>query len=211
MYDPRFNLDGENGPQVIPPAYGLLGVARITATGDGDEIAYWNRYVAVTQMGGHGTFKEKRTGVSVTNGNDDLVSDKLPALQEYQLSLPAPTPPDGSFDADAAERGAKVFRGVAQCTRCHSGPLFTDAATTLHDPSEVASEPEPDGVPSYASRSATKQYRTTPLRGLWQHPPYFHNGSAATLEDVVDRYEQKQSLGLSRAQRSDLVEYLKSL
>jgi hypothetical protein len=211
MYDPRFNLDGENGPQVIPPAYGLLGVARITATGDGDEIAYWNRYVAVTQMGGHGTFKEKRTNVSVTNGDDDLVSDKLPALQEYQLSLPAPTPPDGSFDADAAKRGAKVFSGAAHCNGCHSGPLFTDAATTLHDASEVASEPEPDGVPSYASRSATKQYRTTPLRGLWQHPPYFHNGSAATLEDVVDRYEEKQSLGLSRAQRSDLVQYLKSL
>jgi hypothetical protein len=52
-YDARFNLDGKNGPQVIPPAYGLNGIHRITATGDGEEIAYWNRYVAVTQMGGH--------------------------------------------------------------------------------------------------------------------------------------------------------------
>src|SRR5262249_2832875 len=71
---PPLNLDGKNGPQVIPPAYGLQDVHSITATGDGTEIAYWNRYVAVTQMGGHGSFSEPRTGVSVTNGTDDLVS-----------------------------------------------------------------------------------------------------------------------------------------
>ena len=53
-YDPRFNLDGKNGPQVIPPAYGLAGINSITSTGDGADIAYWNRYVGVTQMGGHG-------------------------------------------------------------------------------------------------------------------------------------------------------------
>lgn len=82
-YDPRFNLDGINGPVVIPPAYGLDGVARITSTGDGDDIAYWNRYVAVTQMGGHGAFSDARIGVDVRNGSDDLVSAKLPALQAY--------------------------------------------------------------------------------------------------------------------------------
>jgi hypothetical protein len=42
-YDPRFNLDGISGPQVIPPAYGLSGIHRITSTGDGEDIAYWNR------------------------------------------------------------------------------------------------------------------------------------------------------------------------
>jgi len=211
MYDPRFNLDGKNGPQVIPPAYGLLGVARITATGDGDKIEYWNRYVGVTQMGGHGTFADERTGVSVTNGSDDLISDKLPALQEYQLSLPAPPPPDGTFDADAAQRGEKIFSGAGKCNTCHSGRLFTDADKKLHDPAEVVSEPEPDDTPSYASRSATKQYRTTPLRALWQHPPYFHNGIAATLEDVVNLYNTKKKLGLSADEKSDLVEYLKSI
>jgi cytochrome c peroxidase len=73
------------------------------------------------------------------------------------------------------------------------------------------SEPELAGVPSYASRSATKQYRTAPLKGLWQHPPYFHNGSAPTLDAVVQTYNQRQSLGLTAAQRADLVHYLKSL
>jgi mono/diheme cytochrome c family protein len=211
-YDPRYNQDGIVGaPTVIPPAYGLLGVNKVTVTGDGDNLEYWNRYVAVTQMGGHGSFMESRTGVSVTNGTDDQVSSKLPALQEYQLSIPAPAPPAGSFDQAAADRGKAVFTGAGKCSTCHNGDAFTDANSKLHDPSEVVSEPEPNGGPSYASRSATKKYRTAPLKGIWQHPPYFHNGIAATLNDVVDLYDTRKSLGLTDAQKSDLVQYLKSL
>jgi hypothetical protein len=210
-YDPRFNLDGLNGPQVIPPAFGLRGIHSITSTGDGTDLAYWNRYVGITQMGGHGSFSEPRTGVSVVNGNDDLISDKLPALQAYQLSIASPPAPAGSFDEAAALRGETVFTGVARCSTCHSGPELTDANERLHAPAEVVSEPEPDGVPSYASRSATGMYRTAPLKGLWQHPPYFHNGSAATLADVVATYNARQALGLTDAEMSDLVEYLKSL
>ncbi len=210
-YDPRFNLDGKNGPQVIPPAYGLAGINKTTSTGDGNDLAYWNRYVGVTQMGGHGTFVEPRTGVNVTNGSDDLITSKLPALQAYQLSLAAPPPPSGSFDAAAADRGKLVFNNAGKCVTCHSGPEFTDANTRLHPPSDAVSEPEPGGAPSYASRSATKQYRTAPLKGLWQHAPYFHNGTAPTLDAVVQTYNTKQSLGLTAAQISDLTQYLKSL
>jgi len=207
-YDPRFNLDGRNKPVVIPPAYGLQDIHRITFTGDGNDIAYWNRYVAVTQMGGQGTFVEPRLNVSVTNGTQDLVSGKLPALQAYQLSLKAPAPPPGSFDAAAAARGQLVFQGAGRCASCHSGATFTDANAGLHPPADSVVEPE---TPSYASRSATKQYRTSPLKGLWQHAPYFHDGSAATVEQVVQTYNTKRSLGLSAQQMADLAQYLKSL
>lgn len=214
MYDPRFNQDGQNGPQVISPAYGLQNIRKIIATGDGDDLAYWNRYVAVTQMGGHGNFRDDRIGtlgVDVTNGDDDQVSSKLPALQAYQLSIAAPPAPAGSFDVAAAERGKVLFNGNAGCVRCHSGPEFTDANERLHDPVEVPSEPEAPGVPSYASRTATKMYRTAPLKGVWQHPPYFHNGSAKTLDAVVEMYNEKQSLGLTGAEIADVAQYLKSL
>jgi Cytochrome c len=210
-YDPRFNLDGQNGPQVIPPAYGLNGIHSITSTGDGTDIAYWNRYVGVTQMGGHGTFSEPRTGVSVTNGTDDLISAKLAGLQAYQLTLAAPAAPAGSFDIAAAARGQTLFNGSAGCYTCHAGPEFTDANTQLHPVSDAMGEPEASGVPSYASRSATKQYRTAPLKGVWQHAPYFHNGSAATLDDVVGTYNTRRGLGLTAQQMADLVQYLKSL
>jgi mono/diheme cytochrome c family protein len=209
-YDPRFNRDGINGPVLIPPAYGLLGVNRIIYTGDGPDIAYWNLYVGVTQMHGHGTFVDSRIGANVQNP-PDMISTKLAALQEYQLSLAAPEPLPDSFDPAAAARGRLVFEGPGTCATCHTGNLLTDANERLHDPSEVVSEPEPNGVPSYASRSATKQYRTTPLRALLLHPPYFHNGIAATLDAVVELYNTRKALNLTAEQKADLIEYLKSL
>src|SRR5512141_288376 len=164
-FDPRINMDGLNGPVQIPPAYGLAGVHSITFTGDGSDIAYWNRYVGVTQMHGHGSFAEPRLGINIQNP-PDVIGPLLPALQEYQLSLNAPTPAPGSFDAVAAARGQVVFSGAGKCSSCHTGKLLTDANSRLHAPSEVVSEPEPTGGPSWASRSATKMYRTTPLRAL---------------------------------------------
>ena len=211
-YDPRFNIDGRSKPVVIPPAYGLAGMNRVTFTGDGSDLAYWNRYVAVTQMGGQGSFSDPRLNPSadviLPSGTPDLVTSKLAALQAYQLSLPAPAAPAGSFDAAAAARGKGVFEGAGNCMRCHSGALFTDANTRLRPPLDSMAEPE---SPSYAARSATKQYRTSPLKGVWQHAPYFHDGSAATLTDVVNRYNSVQGLGLNSQQIADLEQYLKSL
>ena len=203
-YDARFNFDGQSDPAVIPPAYGLNGVHSVTYTGDGDRPAYWNRYVAVTQMHGHGSFSEPRLGISVNNP-PDAVEAKLPALEAYQLSLAAPPPPAGSFDPAAAARGQTVFEGAGQCATCHAGPSFTDANMQLHDTLEVPTDP------THARRSATKMYRTTPLRGLWQHAPYFHDGSAATLADVVERYVTAKGLPLTPEQKADLVQYLKTL
>jgi hypothetical protein len=203
-YDPRFNIDGRSTPVVIPPAYGLRDVPSATFTGDGD-ITYWNNYVAVTQMGGQGTFVDERIGVSRTlpSGTEDLVRPKLPALRAYQESLAAPTPPAGSFDSAAAQRGRAVFEGGARCTSCHEGQLRTEAS--LHPPTEIGTDP------TYASRTATKQYRVTPLRALFQHPPYFHDGSAPTLAAVVDHYVRVMGLNLTPGQRTDLIEYLKSI
>ena len=53
--------------------------------------------------------------------------------------------------------------------------------------------------------------RSTPLRALWQHPPYFHDGSAATLEAVVDHYIDALGLVLDPDEKLALIEYLKSL
>ncbi|MGH7584950.1 MAG: hypothetical protein ACREMH_01775, partial [Gemmatimonadales bacterium] len=207
-YDPRFNQDAQNRPVVIPPAFGLRHVAKELYTGD-DVVSYWNAYVAITQMHGHGTFVDDRIGVSISNP-PDLVSSKLDALRAYQFSLTTPAAQPGSYDVAAAERGKAVFNGVARCQECHRGSTYTDIdAGQLHDPAEVGQDA------AYALRSGTKQYRTTPLRGLWNPPqldgPYFHDGSAATLEDVVDHYMRVLGLTLSGEQKADLVQYLKSL
>jgi hypothetical protein len=218
-YDPRHHaFDGTNIiplntpslPIVIPPIYGLAGVGFETFTADGP-ISYWNSYVGVGQMGGKGNFNDPRIGLSIAQ-KPDLVTPKLAALLEYQLSLRPPQAPAGSFDPNAAKRGKALFRSRARCSSCHQGSALTDVLSDadnrvpfLHDPEEVGM----DG--RYAARSATGQYRTTPLRGLLQHAPYFHDGSAADLPAVVDHYDRHFGLNLSARQRSDLVEYLKSL
>ena len=202
-YDPYWNLDGINDPVVIAPAYGLKDVALETYTGEGP-ISYWNAYVAVTQMGGQGNFSEPELNIDIVH-EPDLVTPKLPALLAYQESLEAPEPPPGSFDPEAAERGRALFEGKAQCSTCHTGPAFTDAATTLHEAHEVGADP------LYATRTVTRLYRTTPLRALWQHPPYYHNGEFATLAEVIDHYDLVLNLGLPESEKSDLQEYLKSL
>src|SRR6185437_10290304 len=199
-YDPRYNFDGINAPVVISPAYGLAGIHSITFTGDGDDIEYWNRYVAVTQMHGQGDFSDPRLGIDI-HQSPDLVAPRLAALQAYQLAIQAPRPPAGSFDPAAAARGKVVFNGAGTCATCHTGTLFTDANVRLHAPSEVVTEP------GYAARSATKMYRTSPLAGVWQHPPYFHDGSAATLDAVVARYNTVKNLHLTQQQMADLVQY----
>jgi cytochrome c peroxidase len=165
-------------------------------------------------MGGRGTFVDLDVpsfGILITQ-TPDLVTPKLPALLDYQLSLRTPEPPKGSFNRQAANRGRRLFRNEAGCASCHQGPHFTDVMNGptktvpfLHDPAEVGTDA------AYAARTVTKQYRTTPLRGLWQHAPYFHDGSAPTLLDVVNHYNRHFDLNLTPAQKADLVEYLKSL
>jgi len=202
-YDPRFNIDGKSNPLVLPPAYGLAHVKNETYTAEGP-ISYWNAYVAVTQMHGQGNFSDARLGIAVTQ-SPDLVTSKLPALRDYQHSLSAPKPAAGSYDAAAAQRGRVVFN--RSCISCHVGVTGTDnnGNNKLHPASETGT----DG--GYAARTANKAYRTTPLRGLAQHPPYFHDGSAATLADVVDHYNRVRKLNLTAQQKKDLEEFLKTL
>lgn len=201
-YDPRINIDGKNTPLVLPPAYGLAAVRNETYTAEGP-ISYWNAYVAVTQMHGHGNFADSRLGIDIRQ-SPDMVGPKLAALRSYQHSLTAPAPPAGTFDAVAASRGRALFD--RSCASCHVGATGTDNNTgKLHAASETGMDP------AYALRTANKMYRTTPLRALWQHAPYFHDGSAATLADVVDHYDRVRGLALTDQQKRDLVEYLRSL
>jgi hypothetical protein len=146
--------------------------------------------------------------LNVTNGSDDLITSKLPP-QAYQLTLTV-APPAGALTRSLLLAACSSSMRRARAPVAIPGPHHR-ANARMHAVSEVVSEPEPKDATSYASRSATKQYRTAPLHGLWQHAPYFHNGSAATLAAVVETYNSRKSLGLTEAQRADLTQYLKSL
>ncbi len=224
-YDAQLNLDGKAfqpdgrpGATLIPAAFGMAGQNLHTYTGFGS-VPYWNAYVANTQMRGLGTFVDRRladfgqfplvrtTGFDNKRDPVDLITAKLESLHYYQLSIPAPRPPEGSFDPAAAERGAMVFSGAARCATCHVPPLFSEPGFPMHTGAEI-------GIDDFqANRSPERMYRTTPLRGLFARMKggFYHDGRFPTLEAVIDHYVDHFDLVLTADERADLVEYLKSL
>ena len=213
-----FRPDGGQAGTLIPPAFGLAGVNLHTWTGFGS-VPYWNAYVGVTEMHGSGTFFDMRlsdpdqypvaakSGSFNTRGTPDLVTGKLPALHFYQLAIPAPQAPKGSFDVAAAARGKEVFNGRGQCATCHVPPLYTEPGENLHSPAEL-------GIDSFqADRSPTHKYRTAPLAGLWTHQKggFYHDGRFPNMAAVIDHYDRNFRLGLTAQEKAELIEYLKSL
>jgi cytochrome c5 len=213
-----FRPDGKSSATLLPAAFGLAGVNLHTYTGWGG-VSHWNALVANLEMHGKGTFIDARledalrfpvaarAGFSSVRNDPDLVTSKLPALQFYQLSIPAPVPAHGTFDARAAANGKAVFNGAGKCSTCHVPPLFTEPGWNMHTAAEI-------GIDDFqASRSPDDRYRTTPLAGLFtrQKGGFYHDGRFADLRAVVDHYDQALGLKLTEQAKKDLVEYLKSL
>lgn len=213
-------ITGANVPAatLIPPAFGLAGVNLHTWTGWGS-VTHWNAFVANLEMHGSGTFFDPRLNdpakfpIAAANGfanvrnTPDLITPKLAGLHFYQLAIPAPRPPHNSFNNAAARRGQTVFNDRAQCDTCHVPPLFTEPGWNMHTPAQMCIDD------FQAKRSPDEHYRTSPLKGLWTHQRggFFHDGRFANLLQVVNHYNTCFSLGLSESEKSDLVEYLKSL
>jgi hypothetical protein len=210
--------DGKPAATLIPPAFGLAGVNLHTWTGWGS-VTHWNAFVSNLEMQGQGTFFDPRlnneakfpiaaaAGFGNVRDDPDLTTAKLAPLHYYQLSLEAPRPPAGSFSEAAATRGRTIFNGKAGCDRCHVPPLFTEPGWNMHRPQEI-------GIDAFqAMRSPDERYRTSPLRGLWTHSRggFYHDGRFPTLQAVVDHYDAHFDLGLSSQEKTDLVQYLRSL
>ena len=213
-----FRPDGKSAATLIPAAFGLAGVNLHTYTGWGG-VSHWNAFVANLEMHGQGTFVDARlndplqfpvaarAGFANVRNDPDLITSKLPALQFYQLSIPAPEPPRGSFNRSAAERGKVLFNGRATCSSCHVPPIYTEPGWNMHTPEEI-------GIDDFqASRSPDRRYRTTPLGGLFarQTGGFYHDGRFPDLRAVVDHYDRTFNLNLTEQAKRDLVEYLKSL
>lgn len=214
-----FLPDGKSAATLIPPAFGLAGVNQHTSTGSWGTVTYWNAFVGNLEMHGKGRFFDPRLNNPTkypvatrahlydVRNTPDMLTSKLPALHTYQLSLPAPRPPAGSFDPAAARRGRALFMGRATCSRCHVPPTFSEPGWNLHAPSEI-------GIDAFqANRAPDNRYRTQPLAGIWAHQKrgFYHDGRFPTLPDVVSHYNTFFRLNLTNRDRQDLVQYLLSL
>jgi hypothetical protein len=217
-----FRPDGKTAATLMPPAFGLAGVNNHTWTGAWGTVSYWNAYVGNLEMHGKGVFYDPRlddaekypvaarTRQGHKRDGEDLITAKLPALHFYQLALPTPPPPEGTFDPAAAASGETIFNEKARCATCHVPPIFTEPGWNLHTAEEI-------GIDDFqAMRSPDGRYRTEPLRALWDTEKvhkggFYHDGRFATLDAVVDHYDGHFNLGLTDREKADLIEYLKSL
>jgi YVTN family beta-propeller protein len=129
----------------------------------------------------------------------------LSDIDAFQLGITkSPTSPwrnpDGSI-SPAAQRGQALFNGIAGCSQCHVAPLFIPVA------------PNPPTIDLGVGTGLAPANVTT-LLGLWATAPYLHDGSAKTLLDVLEMNVSDQhgtTSGLDAGQKSDLVEFLKTL
>jgi hypothetical protein len=219
------------GAVLIPNALGLAGYNQHTWTGGWGTVTYWNALVANIEMHGVGTFFDPRLNDPIkypvaaragfgnirTDPDNDRITSKLGALQFYQLAIPAPKPTPGvDFDLDAAARGHMLFRDRAQCNTCHVEPLWTEPGWNLHSPEEM-------GIDAFqANRAPNNAYKTMNLAGIFVREEgrfmdpansgrFYHDGRFQTLLDVVNHYNVLLDLGLTNSEKSDLIEYLKSL
>ena len=155
-----------NGPQVIPPAYGLLG----DQPHHRDRRRRQHRVLEPLRRG-HADGRARHVHGAAHRRQRDQRDRRSGVVQAAGAAgVPAEHRRAGAARGQLRRRPRPIAarwcsKGAGKCATCHSGPAFTDANSKLHAPGEVVSEPEPNGAPSYASRSATKQYRTAPLRG----------------------------------------------
>ncbi|MCH7750272.1 MAG: c-type cytochrome, partial [Acidobacteria bacterium] len=129
---------------------------------------------------------------------------------------------DATALSPEAQLGLRLFRGRAHCTRCHSGSNFTDedfhntGVSWGHRPYD-AGRAVVTGVPE-----DTGKFKTPTLREIERTAPYMHDGSIATLEDVIDFYDrggndnpfrdrELQRLRLTEEEKEALLAFLKSL
>ena len=143
---------------------------------------------------------------------------------------------DKSAVSDDVVKGFDVFSNSdkANCTLCHLPPLFTD--TLFHNVGIGFDKPMPDlgrgKILGDAAEKAGKQdpdadkmkgaFKTPTLRSVSEHPPYFHDGRAKSLEDAVDQMlkggiknpnldEKLKPKMLKAGERAQLIAFIKSL
>ncbi len=174
-----------NGAFGIPPF--------ITVAGDGGTLP---PDLAITPpqelVDGLVTAEEERPG------NDIVPPQDLFDVQAFMRSIASPAPM--GFDAAQAEAGFELFHGEANCSSCHATADFTGPGRF------VITVPAPAG-------DLAEGIKVAGLRGVAHTAPFFHDGSAATLADVVSHYVENVEAvpTLTSTQQAALVEYLKSL
>lgn len=153
----------------------------------------------------------------------ETITKALAVYERTIVSKPAPfdsyVDGDSSAISDAAIRGFVLFNRRAKCASCHSGWNFTDGS--FHDIGVDGSDPGRGKILGIEELNHT--FKTPSLRDVAERAPYTHNGSEATLRDVVELYnrggrvkrstlaEEIQPLHLTHNEVEDLIAFMRTL
>jgi mono/diheme cytochrome c family protein len=201
----------EPGPRDTPTnAGGMLGTGFLFRTADRVKVQDYWRTINIEQGG-------------VFDPNDGATAKQLDLIATYvNQGIPLPIPP--TTDATLVAKGAAIFQS-AGCATCHAGPRFTDSGggnasldlggpVLLHDVGTCVTSGFPDVAHDDIDGNprAACAFDTPSLNGVASTPPYFHDGSAKTLTDAVNRMLEPSHAGaLSPDDLAALVEYVRSL
>lgn len=209
------------GPRDTPTnAGGMLGTGFLLRNAGRNAVQQYDETIRIEQGG---DVDHRRPGDrQLLDALTAYVNHAIPFARSPEVG-PGAGLPVGQRSA-AAERGQAIFTRLT-CPTCHSGTRYTDSGTgnlelvlsgpvMLHDVGTCAGPPHPDQPVTAVdgSRRPACQFDTPSLNGLFDTPPYLHDGSAATLEDVVSR--KVKFLGVTpptAAELTDLISFLRSL
>ncbi len=169
-------------------------------------------------------YREQFQDVFGTGVTEEGIAKAIGAFERTLLAGDAPYDRYKAGDKDAlseaAQRGMEIFFNKGHCSACHPGPLFTDGG--FHNVGVGWDKEEPD-LGRFVSTNLEGDkgaFKTPMLRDIALTAPYMHDGSEATLEDVVEYYnkggnknpyldEEIFPLNLTDQEKADLVTFLK--
>lgn len=199
-HDARTWLGFPDGPRNTPALFALNETAPYHWSGDLDEL-----------QDVEGTIQRIQHGSGLLGGNlqpslgqpNAGRSAELDALAAYISAIPVP-PASQEADAQTSVRGVKTFERWG-CAACHTGPQLTDQQ--LHDLTQ-----DEIGDPTRQRNPRGLNFDTPALVGAWLTPPYFHDGSSATLRDTLFRSGfHGMGWAMDKREVEDIVSYLQSL